>query len=214
MPDTLTQLIAKVQANLLDGGTLFTTATITAAARLALSDINVSVPAHAAVTITTIADQKEYELSDEDPLANGITGVLLQGTNEYDTDLAYDAYVEDDRWFFRLRTAQPAGKTLLVLYTTPYTINGLDTSLDSTLPDALNIAALDGSCYYACVARAALGIEANNVETAVSANWMKLARFWGDRFNKSLRDSRTQPVTRGEPSTAAWNDPQHDPEYP
>ncbi|HEX8992909.1 MAG TPA: hypothetical protein VF784_14610 [Anaerolineales bacterium] len=214
MADTLTQLIATVQANLLDNATLFSTATITAAARLALADINTAVPAHAAATFTAVDKQKEYELSAYDAQASGITDVLLRGENEYDVSLLYDAYVEDDRWFFRLRTPQPAGKTLVALYTTPYTISGLDGSLDSSLPDPLNIAAIDGSCYYACLARAALAVEANNIETAVSSNWMKLARAWGDRFNKALRDCRTQPTTKGEPSTAAWNDPQHDPEYP
>ncbi len=214
MADTLTQLIAKVQAQLGDNGTLFTTATITAAMRQALQDINASASSHAATTITTSADQKEYELSDEDALANGITNVLLQGTNEYDVPLLYDAYVEDDRWFFRLRTPQPAGKTLIIQYTRPHTISGLDGSLDSTLPDALNNAAINGGCYYSAVARAAIGIEANNVETQVTANWMKLASIWADRFNTSLRIARRSPTARGEPDTAAWNDPQHDPEYP
>ncbi len=214
MADTLTQLIAKVQANLLDNATLFSTATITAAARLALSDINAAVPAHAAATFAAVDKQKEYELSDTDAQANGITDVLLRGDNEYDVSLPYDAYVEDDRWFFRLRTPQPAGKTLVVIYTTAYTISGLDGSLDSSLPDALNIAAIDGTCYYSIIARAAYTVEANNIETSASQNWQKIARIWADRFNKALRDSRTQPTTRGEPNTAAWNDPQHDPDYP
>ncbi len=209
MPDTLTQLIAKVQAQLQDNGTLFSTTSLTAAARQALNDINTAVPAHAAVTITAIADQKEYELSDEDPQANGITDVLLDGDNEYDVGLDFDAYVEDDRWFFRLRTAQAAGETLIVQYTKPYTVTGLDGAADSTLPDALDNALLNGTCYYACVARAAAGIEANNIELGVTANWIKLARVWADAFDSSLRSARRQPVAKGEPQASAWNDAWH-----
>ncbi len=210
MPDTLTQLISKVQAQLQDNGTLFTAATLTAAARQALNDINLLVPEHAAVLVTAVADQKEYELSDYDASATGITDVLLDGDNEYDTGLAYDAYVEDDPWFFRLRTPQAAGETLIVHYTRPYTISGLDGALDSTLSDALGNAVLNGTCYYACVSRAAAGIEANNIELGVTANWINLARLWADAFDNSLRVAHHDPVAKGEPESAAWNDPWHE----
>ncbi len=215
MSDTLAQLIVKVRANFQDDGTLFPDAALTAALRQALNDLNQAVPLHAAVTITAIADQREYELSDEDPAASGITDVLLDGDNEYATGLAYNAYVEDDRWFFRLRHPATAGETLIVQYTTPHTISGLDGSLDSTLPDDLDAVMVTGACYYAGLSRASCGSEANNVESLVAANWMKLAALWQGMFVMARAFARRQPTARGDPDQElAWNDPAHDPEYP
>ncbi len=212
-PDTITSLITKVQAQLQDDGTLFSTATVTAAARQALNDLNRAAPLHLATTLTAVADQHVYEL--DDAAATGITDVLLDGDNEYCTGLAYDAYVEDARWFFRLRTPQASGETLIVQYTRPHTVSGLDGSLDSTLPDDLNIALIDGACYYCCLSRAASGVESNNIEPQVTANWIRLADLFRTIFRNALRDAQMQPVAKGEPGQAlAWNDPQHDPEYP
>ena len=117
MPDTLTQLIAKVQAQLLDNGTLFTTPTITAAMRQALADLNKAVPQNAAITVAGIADQLEYEVTDQDPAATGVLDVLLQGSNDLDTSLPFYAYNEDSRVFFRLRSSLTAAQTMVVRYT-------------------------------------------------------------------------------------------------
>ena len=106
MADTLTQLIAKVQAQLIDAGTLFTTPTITAAMRQALADINLAIPQNAAVVITAIANQKEYELSDADPTALNVVDLLRQGSNDIDVSIPFYAYNEDSRVFFRLREAE------------------------------------------------------------------------------------------------------------
>src|SRR5512142_3296679 len=220
MPDTLTQLTAKIQANLQDNGTLFTAATVTAAVRQALNDLNRAAPLHMAETQTAVALQKVYEVTDPD--ATQITDVLLDGNNEYSTGLAYDAYVEDARWFFRLREPRQNGETLIVQYTKPHTVSGLDGSLDSTLPDDLNIALIDGACYYSCLSRAAAGVEANNVAPDVALNWIRLAEAWHGIFRFSLKEALRQPVAKGEPGSPrqggagalSWNDPQHDPEYP
>ena len=213
MTDTLTQLISKVQSQLQDDGTFFSTATVTAAVRQALNDLNRLAPLHAATTLTAVALQKEYEL--DDPAATGITDVLLDGDNDYSTGLAYDAYMEDGRWFFRLRQLPTANSQLIVQYTVPHTVCGLDGSLDSTLSDDLNTALIDGACYYCCLSRAAAGVEANNIEAQVALNWMKIAHLWLDVFRNALHDAIRWPAARGEPGQAlAWNDAQHDPEYP
>ena len=214
MADTLTQLIAKVQPQLLDNGTLFTAATCTAAARQALRELNARVPENATVTIATIAGQKEYELTDNDAAALDVLSIYLEGSNEFDTAIPYDAYVEDSRVFFRLRDALPAGKTMQVHYTKPHTISGLDGSLDSTLPDPLNVAIINGICAYACQIRAAATIESNNVQTNVSQSWAKCYNAWHNLFAGQLKEYRNQRTVVGEPSAAAWNDPQHSDEYP
>src|SRR5512140_622777 len=151
MSDTLTQLIAKVQAQLLDNATLFTTATVTAATRQALADLNITVPQNAVVLITAIDGQKEYELTDADPAAMRLFDVLLQGANDTDVSLPFYAYSEDSRVFFRLRTAQAAGETLIARYTTAHTVSGLDGAADSTLTDTLNVALINGACYHDCL---------------------------------------------------------------
>jgi hypothetical protein len=213
MADTLTQLTAKIQANLQDNGTLFTAATITAAVRQALNDLNRYAPLHLAETQATVDSQHEYELTDLSTLQ--VTDVLLDGANEYAVALPYDAYVEDARWFIRLRTLQPAGENIIIQYTRPHTVSGLDSSLDSTLSPELNTALIAGACYYCAMSRAATGIEANNVEPNVSATWMKLATMWATLFNGALSQARHQPTAKGEPGHAlSWNDGQHDAQYP
>ncbi len=214
MSDTLLQLIPKIQAQLGDNGTLFPTATVTAAVRQALEEISQKAPLHAAVTITAMANQQVYELSDEDPSASGITDVLLDGDNDYSTGLEYDAYVEDERWFFRLRQPQTAGETLIVQYTKPQTVSGLDGATDSTAEGSLNTALVDGACYYCALIRAAATVESNNLQPEVSQNWLRLANQWRDVFDLQLAVARQQNTARGEPSSILWNDPQHDPTYP
>src|SRR5512141_974589 len=96
MADTLTTLITKVQLQLVDDGTLFTTPTLTAALRQALADINQALPINAAITLPAVADQKEYELTDQDPTALQIIGVLRAATGiDSDIPLTYYAYNED-----------------------------------------------------------------------------------------------------------------------
>lgn len=213
MSDTLTQLIAKVQATLQDNGTLFTTPTITAACRQALLDLNKRAACHAAETAISVADQKVYEVAD--PTATGITDVLLFTIGDCDQPLEYVAYVEDARWWYRLKTTLPAGKTIIVNYTQPHTVSGLDGATDSTLDDALNVALLNGTVYYSCLSRAAATLEANNVAPNVPLNWLKLADMWADIFTNSLAAASREPVAKGEPIQAMkWDDDQHNPLYP
>jgi hypothetical protein len=166
------------------------------------------------VTITSVADQLEYELTDADSRAVGLTSLYLQATDERDTPLAYQAYVEDSRIFFRLDSAQPAGKTILAHYTKPYTVSGLDSATDSTLPDALNVALIDGAAMYCSLSRAAGTIESNNVAPKVAETWLMLADEWSKHFYDALDEYHRQPTVKAEPSLAAWNDPQHSTEYP
>ncbi len=209
MPDTLTQLIAKVQAQLLDNGTLFTAATVTAAARQALADLNRAIPDNAAVTITAVADQKEYELTDEDAKARKVIDVLLDGALETEKSLDFDQYIEDSRVFLRLRVPQQGGETLIVRYTKPYTVSGLDGETDSTLTDQLNTVLIDGTCYYCCVVRSAYAVEANSVNTNAVAAWNTTAAIWFEIFNNALKDAKKQNTPVGEPDTRTWEDPWH-----
>jgi hypothetical protein len=214
MPDTLTQLISKAQAQLLDNGTLFTTPTLTAAARQALLQLNKAIPQNAAVLITAIANQNEYEVTDSDPAALTVTDVLLDGDNDYSTGLPYDAYSEDSRLFIRLRDYLSAGETIIVHYTKPHTLYGLDGSLDSTLPDDLNVIFVTGICAYACLIRSAGTVETNNVQTGVADQWTKSAANWQTIYTRELKTYKLQNTPRGEPTLRAWEDPQHSDVYP
>src|SRR5512138_2221866 len=109
MSDSLTTLISKLQATMLDDGTYFTTATCTAAIRHALQRVNVDLPIHAATLIEIVSGQYEYELTTAlagaEPTA--ITAVLMQdATGEYDYPIAFTPYSEDERHFFRLAAPQ------------------------------------------------------------------------------------------------------------
>jgi len=212
MTDNLTQLIDKVQELLLDGsGTLFSSTTCTAAVRQALTDVNLRVPIHAATTITAIADQKEYELTDEPDAENAIrmTSLYLQGANEYDTVLDFDSYVEDERIFFRLRTPQPAGEIMLTQFTLPHTINGLDAATESTIPSVYDQVLVVGAAYHACIIRGAGVAEANTLDKATPDSYRELARHFNRLFEQGIKHMALRRPIRFEPDTRAWNDAWH-----
>jgi hypothetical protein len=207
MSDTLTQVIDKVQDLLLDGaGTLFSTATCTAAVRQALHDLNLRAPIHAATLITAIADQKEYELTDEPDayLALGMHGLYLQGVLEYDTVIPFDTYTEDERLWFRLRTAQPADDVMIAHFTIPHTVSGLDSELTSTLSAFNDQVLVNGSCYHACIVRAAGKIESNNLDRNTPDNYRELARHFNQLYQAGLSRMSARRTVKYEPDLRRW----------
>src|SRR5512136_718316 len=187
MTDTLTQLVTKLQALLLGDSTTFTNATCTAAIRQALKELNLAIPYHAADTVDAVTDQYEYELAEGTALQ--IVDVLLQGTdtyNDYNISLNFDGYFEDDRPFYRLRSPQSTGQTLIVRYTMPYTINGLDSETVSTLPALYDVVLLDGAAWQACLVRSAGTIETINMNVKVAENFLIMARHFERQFKAGL----------------------------
>ena len=212
MSDSLTTLISKVQALLGDDGTIFTTATVTAAIRNSLQTFNEHAPVHAADLLDAVSEQHEYELTDHDDRGMHVLDVLLQGENqnEYDLSLIFDAYDEDERVFFRLRTPQPTGRTLIVRYTIPHTVNGLDSATESTIPSWQNQILVVGSAAEALRIRAYARVETINLNKDVSDNYKELANIYQINFLSSLSgiaSRKRAPV--GEPDTRAWNDAWH-----
>jgi hypothetical protein len=207
MSDTLTQLVTKLQALLLGDATTFTTATCTAAIRQALKDLNLAVPMHAADIVEAVAEQKEYEL--EDITALEIVDVLRQGLDtyaDYNISLDFDAYFEDDRPFFRLRIPQSDGTMLIVRYTLPHTINGLDSETDSTLSPLYNVVLLDGAAWQACLVRAAGRIETINMNEEVSKNFRLMAEHFKLAFELGLARLALRKFPVGEPDQRVWKD--------
>jgi hypothetical protein len=211
MSDTLTTLISKVQAVLGDDGTIFSTATLTAAIRQALSEWNMRAPVHAATTITGVDDQYEYELTDYDANAVEIFDVLKQGDNngELDISLTHDAYIEDERLFFRLRHPVTSSDTLIARYTLQQTINGLDSATESTIPSHFNQAMIDGGAYFAIFIRAISKIETVNLSKDQSDNYREMAGYFGSAFAARIAQAARRKSPVGEPDTRAWNDEYH-----
>jgi len=213
MSDSLTTLITKVQNILGDAsGTYFTSAITTAGIRQALSEWNLRAPVHAAVTITGVNDQYEYELTDEDANSCEILDVLQQGdnNNEVDISLDFDQYVEDERVFFRLRRPITTSNTLIVRYTTYHTINGLDSAVESTLLAKDDQAIVDGGAFFSIVTRATARVETINLSQDQSDNYREIAGLFAQAFSLRLAQAaryRKAPV--GEPDTRAWNDQYH-----
>lgn len=209
MSDTLATLIDKVQALLGDDGTIFSDAVVTAAIRTALHTFNQFSPVHAADLIDAVSDQYEYELTAADDRAVQLLDVLLQDSDqtEYDIPLTFDEYSEDERIFFRLRSPQSTGETLIARYTIPHTINGLDSATESTIPTAQNQIMVIGSAAEALQVRAYARVETINLNKDVSDNYKELAQIFRTDFLASLRSlasRKRSPV--GIPDTRAWND--------
>lgn len=212
MTKSLTQLISDVQASLIDDGTRFTTATCTAAIREALKDFNSYAPVFAADLIDTVEDQYEYELTDTDTQALTITGVWLKDSTGGDnhTPLHYEPYSEDERIFFRLREAQAADNYLLVRYTIPQTISGLDSETESTLSAIYDQILIGGAKAEAMQMRADSRVETINLQADVSRTYREQIQAIKNKFFAELKiiaDNRYPAV--GTPADAAWNDEYH-----
>ena len=207
MSDTLTQLIAKLQALLLGDSTTFTTATCTAAIRQAFKQLNMTIPAHLAETQDVVAEQYEYEL--EDLTALQVVDVLLEGTDtyqEYGTSLRFAPFFEDDRPGFRLHQPQANGRTLIIQYTAPYTINGLDSATVSTMPALYDVVLLDGAAWMACLVRAAGRIETINMNQNVPANFEKMANHFKQAFEAGLANLARRQFKPAQPRLQGWQD--------
>ena len=213
MTDSLTTLISKVQNILGDAtGTYFTSAICTAAIRQALSDWNLRVPIFAAVTITAVNNQYEYELSDEDASAIEVLDVLQEGPNQNEVDISldYDAYIEDERVFFRLRRPLTSSDTIIVRYIAYHTISGLDNATESTLPSYYDQAMVDGGAFFSIMIRATARIETINLSPTQSDNYREMAGAYAQAFAFRLAEAqrkRRAPV--GEPDTRTWEDQYH-----
>jgi hypothetical protein len=211
MSDNLTTLISKVQAILGDDGTIFSTAMCTAAIRQALSEWNMRVPTVAALTITGINNQYEYELTAEDAGAIEILDVLQRGpnNNEKDISLDYDAYVEDERIFFRLRSPVTTSNILLVRYTILQTINGLDSAVESTIPTVHNQAMIDGGAFFTIFSRAVSRVESINLSANQTANYKEMAGYFGAAFALRIAQTSKRRAPVSEPDARAWQDEYH-----
>ncbi len=216
MTETLAQLTTKVQGTIGDDGTLISTTRIGYAVRQALLELTKLVPNVQTCQISTLADQLDYEVSDQDSTAIDVIDVALQVDNDQDTPLLFVSYVEDERVFFHIHTndRQPTGKTLLVHYTKPHYINGLESMNETTYGNELNAAMVMGAAAFACYSLAASAVEKNNVETSVSENWRKLGDKYHTEFLAMLQPYRRRGMPASVPTSATWNDDQHSTEYP
>lgn len=196
----------------IDDGTRFTAPTCTAAVRQALKDFNAAAPVHAAETQAVVAGQYDYEIADLTCL--GVVDVLLEGTDpagENHIPQLYNPYVEDGRWWIRLQTPLGSG-TLIFRYTVPYTVSGLDSSVESTLPALFDAVLLDGACYYCCVIRAASRIEQINLNANVPEPWQAIAGLYRTAFEAGLALAARQSFAKvpDQPwQPRAWNDAWH-----
>jgi hypothetical protein len=214
MSDSLTTLITKLQALLMDGGTLFTSTTCTAAIRQALSQVNLRMPIHAGTLIDAVVEKYEYELTDALAGAVPLTilDVLLADASggEYDVPLTFEPFIEDERWFMRLETPQAADQQLIVRFCQAHTINGLDSATESTLTAQADVVLLDGAAAQACTIASAGKVEANNLDPQTAANYGKAADRFARAFDLGLAAlTRRRRIQRSAPDTRAWNDDWH-----
>lgn len=172
MADTLTQLISKVQALLLDDGTRYSTAACTAAIRQALKEFNAAAPVHNQALVDGVASQYIYPLSD--PEYSGLLDVLgmwRNDANEIETPLEYEFYWEDNEPVIRLVLAQAEGTAnLMVRFTSLNTISGLDSQSESTIRSYYDQVIVDGAAYFAICIRSAGRVEPINLNLHVPAS--------------------------------------------
>jgi hypothetical protein len=204
MTKTLTDLIAMTQAQLIDDGTRFTTATCTAAIRAALSKWNHRVPLQSAHTLEAVTDQREYEVEN----ALFLSDVLLfDQDGQDDLPLQYNAYTEDNRVYFRLRQPQAASEILLARYAQAHTINGLDDSQDSTLSDDQSQVIVDGACLNALQMRGASRVEPFNLNNNVEASYKSAMESFRAAFEMGIQYYERRLIPPSSQRQSAWISP-------
>lgn len=188
MTDTLTTLIGKVQALLLDSGTNYTTATCTAAIRQALKEFNEVAPINAGTLIDVVSGQLEYELESPDFAGlQNVQAVRLKDPSggESDIDLDHYDYFVDNRPFIRLYEAQVSGQ-LDISFTLPQTIQGLDDATESTIPAEFDQTMANGGAFYAIAIRSTGRVEKINLNNDVSPELRQSAGIYLAAFARGL----------------------------
>ena len=166
----------------------------------------------AAETQVVVASQYEYELTDITTIQ--VLDVLLEGTDtlhENHTPLIFTPYFEDGRAWIRLQTPLGSGE-LIIRYTVPHTVSGLDSATESTLQAIWDAVLLDGACYYSCLMRAASRIEQVNLNANVPDPWQAIADTYQKAFQIGLTLAQQQPAARNPDKTwqpRTWNDAWH-----
>jgi len=207
MSDNLTALITRAQAQLLDDGTLFSTAALTAAFRSALTRFNESAPIWAASLVDVVDGQHVYELAAVD--FSGLLDVVGVWENDDDGDedepLAFDWYFEDNRPFVRLRDPLSSG-SLLVRFSLPHTVNGLASKTTSTLTVDQEQVLIDGACADVLRSRMVSRVETNNLSKTIAQDYQTAIAGFERAFLLGLTRYARRPAGTSKPSTARWAD--------
>ena len=203
MASTIASIISKIQTLLNDDGTIFTTATVTAAVRQALLAYNQRAPIWKTDTVTAVADQYEYDVSSITDIQTIVA--LYDSNNEF---MPFSRYFEDGDTH-KIRLNEPVSQDFTIIYSAFHTIDGLDSESTTTLlakhEDCLcNLAA--GVCV---VIRANGKIETVNLNADVPAQWLDMWEYWKTLFEAeliSIQRSERMPVQK---LLNGWNDDYH-----
>jgi hypothetical protein len=208
MSDTLTQLISRVQSLLGDTGAIFPTTTCTAAIRQALTEFNRRVPQLINLTIPGESDQLIYDITIEDPNAIKVSDVLQQAEGT-DIPLTFDEYLESEHVFIRLRQSLSSTETLIVRYTTPHTISGLDGASESSLPASYDQIIVTGAAYWAIHIRATSRVEMINMSNELAGDYAQAMQAFRSFFEQGLSEAARRHTPPIDNDSRAWNDRYH-----
>jgi hypothetical protein len=203
MATDITSLVSKIQALLLDDGTAFSTATITAAVRQALEAYNQRAPIYKTETITAVAGQYLYSLASVDPLQEVLA--LLDTNNEY---MQFQKWFEDGTTH-NILLNQPVSEDFTLVYSIAHTIDGLDSESTTTLLADHENCLCNLAAGIAVVIRANGKVETVNLNADVPAQWMRLWLLWKQAFDWSLLNIQLKermPVGKRLPG---WDDNYH-----
>ena len=208
MTVSLSTLISRVQSQLLDDGTLFSTETVTASIRQALRDFNQHAPVNGAELVGVVAGQQIYELAGGSfpaQVLDVIDVLKNDGFTDNEEPLGFDKVFEDNRIFVRLREVEWSGN-LLIRYTWPHTINGLDGETETTLNSDQDQIIVNGACSYACLSRASGVIESNNLTQQIVRDWLSAADRYKSIFDFGVSRYESRPSPTSEPRSTTWLD--------
>jgi hypothetical protein len=163
--------------------------TLDSALRLALADLDQTFPVERS-QIVDATGQNRIALDDD------FTAIIISRIEHYNEDnpnitelLAFTSSLQDGTWVIELDTALSNTEDIEIFYTTPNTIEGLDTASTTTLPSRLVNPFLRAAAGYAVQIRAQAISENNNLVDSTPATLAALANTWIDDFRTLLNQA-------------------------
>jgi hypothetical protein len=175
----------------------FTSAQIDAAIRQALQQYNATRPL---VRTYSVDGQDAYQIVlPSDFAAEHITEVVLDNDSDPPTIITFYAFHKDEQWVIQTRNyLVSSSESILVTYTAPHTLDGLDGGAGTTIPLVDEYAVQIGAAGFALASRATSRTESINLQPEVAQQLLKLSEIYRDQFNK-MTAPKPKPTFTNEP---------------
>jgi hypothetical protein len=187
---TLTKIQTRAAQVLGDeNNTRFPLTLLEEAARIALDTFDQRLPRVISSDLSIDSDGRDQVFSLPEGCLYLVSARFKQSRGpELEPGTGFTYQMEDDQLLihFSGRRIPRAGEVLRVSYAARYTLEGLDSSSATTLPDRCESALVTGTAGHACLLRATGLVEAYGPRSTDVTRWMEAGRTYLQQFSQAL----------------------------